>query len=281
VLLDIEKKHHKSYKSFLFPISMKKCNLDKLNAKVMSDVDDALRGYSAYFGGEFGFGKPEKFKLASDKGYCAKTTANILRNTNYIGKDITILLMEKYDGTGEISEMHNLRNTFIPQPFIHAQTIAMPRNKDKTIKELILPLGSINNDGFIPYASCLDELTIAPTSQKPYDGQIATGWHLGESEERYAQIINWKKEAKKSEAREEEPALKIKLEPKPQLTVWGNEQERGGDPHSIFYGANFDTQQIVGFIAINNNEYRPLLSLLMQNIEIPPVDERIRDRKAS
>jgi len=212
-------------------------------------LPSALRGFEARLGGVISFGEPTEFILDGSGRYHAIAGAPL----NYAGKGAGRLIavsLKQYDGTGKEGDFtvdgFTREGVDIPTELFHLPQdrpqILLPRNKAGIALEGMFPLFSVHDERVRFHAACLDEITLDST-ENPTRLELAGTLGMGHDE--FNRFLGSTGNA----------------EPEVYLTVYGEGDQREGDPHAIVNAFQAPTTQVVGFVAVEDRE-SPLYGFL-------------------
>ena len=209
----------------------------------------ALRGVQARLGSAVSFGDPSGFKIDKTGRYHAAATVPL----NWAGREAASLVavsLKQYDGTGKEGDytLEKFREIGVDIPldlFCLPQErpeILLPRRKNGVALEGMFPLFTVHDGRVRFHAACLDEIPLddadAPTS-------LELAGVLGMGRIEFGNFLESQGNAN----------------PEVYLTVYGEDDEREGDPHAIVNAFQKPTTQVVGFVAVEDRE-SPLYGFL-------------------
>ena len=208
-------------------------------------LPSALRGFEARLGGVISFGEPTEFILDGSGRYHAIAGASLNCAGKGAGRLIAVSL-KQYDGTGKEGDftVDGLREMGIefPSELSHRPQILLPRHKTGIALEGMFPLFSVHDERVRFHAACLDEITL-DSPENPARLELAGTLGMGPVE--FGRFLDSNGDA----------------EPEVYLTVYGEGDEREGDPHAIVNAFQKPVTQVVGFVAVEDKKH-PLYGLL-------------------
>jgi len=208
-------------------------------------VERSLKAYAAM---GLTFGDFPDFAAVPEKGYTARSSAPVLISGYDAGK-IHLLAFQEGDGTGDTGTF-GIGAIAIPMSFQHSEKPerVIPRLKTDVVCEGLFPVCSIRDDLIAPFAVSLEELTVNDRSDA-----IVHAWTLGLKEDTLGLALD----------------TSINVPPRVYMTTGTSaDGRRFGDPHAVYCATGIGGIQIVGFLAIKDQN-SPLLRLAQSWVRPP------------